>query len=441
MSRYPSEQTRFAHGPLLSACFALEPAWPPLSVTHCARTADAREKHGGSPLSGADTKLPGGAGHFHLPSIRVFILLLFFLLSIIPAGSAAAADSYQVGFRTLGQWSADTGLRLDVNIWYPSIRPPRELNYAPWTIAAARNGKPVEGRFPLLLLSHASPGTRFSYHDTAAWLASCGFVVAAPTHSQDCMDDMSLLFTWRQIGTRAKELSSTIDLLLADQEVAASIDKNRIGLLGFGTGGTAALLLGGALPDCASWPEYCAKAGRRDMYCNRWARDRVNAICQSLPLTKSLADPRIKAVAAAAPGFGMLFSSASFRYFYPPLLLIAAESDTMNRPALHADAIARLLNGKARYLSLPGADTGALMSPCPEALAAELPELCRSVSTEERRAIHRRMDDALSDFFLHVLGSGKNLPVIPPPPDLTPPPPPEPQLPAPAPRPRQRRSR
>ena len=150
------------------------------------------------------------------------------------------------------------------------------------------------------------------------------------------------------------------------------------------------------------------------MYCNRWARDRVNAICQSLPLTESLADPRIK-----APGFGMLFSPASFRYFYPPLLLIAAESDVMNRPSLHADTIARLLNGKARYLSLPGADTGALMSPCPEALAAELPELCRSVSPEERRAIHRHMDDALSDFFLHVLGSGKNLPVIPPPPDLS----------------------
>lgn len=55
------------------------------------------------------------------------------------------------------------------------------------------------------------------------------------------MDNMSLLFTWRQLETRAKELSSTLDLLLADQELAASIDKNRIGLLGFGTGGTAAL--------------------------------------------------------------------------------------------------------------------------------------------------------------------------------------------------------
>lgn len=355
-----------------------------------------------------------------------FILLLLFQV-FVPARAAVAADSYQVGFRTLGQWSADTNLRLDVNIWYPSVRPSRELNYAPWTITAARNGKAVEGRFPLLLLSHASPGTRFSYHDTATKLASYGFVMAAPTHAQDCMDDMGLLFTWRQLESRTKELSGTIDLLLKDPELVASIDKNRIGLVGFGAGGTAALLLGGALPDCISWPVYCAKAGRQDIYCNRWSSDRVNSICRHLPLTKSLADPRIKAVAAVAPGFGMLFSTASFRYFYPPLLLIAAERDAMNRPGLHTDAIARLMNGKARYISLPGADTGALMSPCPESLATELPELCRSVDPEERSVIHQRMDDALSDFFLHFLGNGKNLPIIPQPPDLTPPPQPQAQ--------------
>lgn len=75
------------------------------------------------------------------------------------------------------------------------------------------------------------------------------------------------------------------------------------------------------------------------MYCNRWARDRVNAICQSLPLTESLADPGSRPWPLPPPGFGMLFSPASFRYFYPPLLLIAAESDAMNRPSLHAEPL------------------------------------------------------------------------------------------------------
>lgn len=359
-----------------------------------------------------------------------FLFLLVSLLPLATATPAVAADSYHVGFRTLGEWAAGSKLRLDINVWYPSVRPARLLNYAPWEISAARGGKAVEGRFPLILLSHASPGARFSYHDTAAWLASCGFVVAAPTHSGDCMDNMDLLFTWPQLEVRARELSAVIDLLLANTELASSIDKNRIGVVGFGAGGAAALLLGGALPDCGGWPDYCARAGRQDIYCNPWAKNRIDTLCRSLPLTKSLADPRIKAVAAAAPGFGMLFSPASFRYFYPPLLLIAAEADAINLPARHVRALYEMMDGKPRYLSLKGADAGALMSPCPESLAEELPELCRSVTPEERQAIHQRLDDALSDFFLHYLGSSQNLPSIPPPPNLTPAPQPSTALPA-----------
>ncbi|MDD4701429.1 MAG: hypothetical protein PHI96_04340, partial [Desulfovibrio sp.] len=81
-----------------------------------------------------------------------------------------------------------------------------------------------------------------------------------------------------------------------------------------------------------------------------------------------------------------------------------------------------------------------LMAPCPPSLEAELPELCRSVPKEDRKEIHKSMFAALSDFFLHYLGSGKNLPQIPAPPDLSPPMPPKPQ-PAPAPAQPAKRSR
>ena len=123
-----------------------------------------------------------------ITTIALLVLLLF-------TPSANAADNYMVGFRTLGQSAPDTGLRLAVNVWYPSVRPPRDLNYAPWEISASRAGKAVDGRFPLLLLSHDTAGTRFSYHDTAAWLASLGFVVVAPNHPGDNMDNMDNLLT------------------------------------------------------------------------------------------------------------------------------------------------------------------------------------------------------------------------------------------------------
>ena len=352
-----------------------------------------------------------------LPALCLGILLFSF--------SHARADFYQVGFRTLGQWDAENGLRLDVNLWYPSVRPARDIQYGPWEISAARGGKAVEGRFPLILLSHDTAGSRFSYHDTAAWLAACGFVVAAPTHPGDNMDNMDLLLTWEQLESRTRELSGLITFLLNDQEAEPTIDHERIGILGFGAGGTAALLLGGALPDCEGWKDYCAQAGKNDMYCNVWAQNRMDGLCLNLPLTKSPADPRIKAVAAVAPGFGMLFGRASFRWFYPPLLLVAASGDNLNKTSLHARIIYECTGKKARWLVLDKADAGALMAPCPPALAAELPELCRSVSQKDRETVHKNMFAALSDFFLHYLGSGKNLPSIPAPPDLSPPLPPQ----------------
>ncbi|MDR2056236.1 MAG: hypothetical protein LBQ10_10280 [Desulfovibrio sp.] len=370
------------------------------------------------------------------------LLLLLFSCFVI-AGPTSAAEFHQPGFRTLGQWRAEDRLRLDVNVWYPSVRSPRVLNYSPWEIVAALEGKPVEGRFPLLLLSHDSDGTRFSYHDTAARLASRGFVVAAVTHPSDSMYNMDSLFTLAQFRSRASELSATLDLLLESPQMAQGIDRNRVGIIGFGAGAAAALLLGGALPDCAGWPDYCGRVGSGDGYCNPWAKNRIDRLCAGLPLAASLADPRIKAIAAVAPGYGMLFGKDSFRYFYPPLLLIGAENDRINPPALHADALDALLNGRARHATLKNADAAALVAPCPESLKDELPELCRSVSSAGRNAIHQQLYGLLSDFFLYYLGSDKNLPLIPAPPDLikqeaTVPPPPSAPVPE---KRRQRRSR
>ena len=365
--------------------------------------------------------------------VRPF-LLPSFLLCFVIAGPASAAEFYQPGFRTLGQWRVEDGLRLDVNVWYPSVRPPRALNYAPWEIVAALEGKPVEGRFPLLLLSHDSDGTRFSYHNTAARLASRGFVVAAVTHPADCMYNMDSLFTLTQLRSRALELSATMDLLLENPQAAQGIDRNRVGIIGFGAGAAAALLLGGALPDCAGWPDYCGRTGSGDSYCNPWAKNRINGLCAELPLAASLADPRIKAIAAVAPGYGMLFGRDSFRYFYPPLFLIGAENDGIHPPALHADALGSLLKDRARHATLKDADAASLAAPCPESLENELPELCRSVSSAGRNAIHQQLYALLSDFFLHYLGNDKNLPLIPAPPDSA-----KQEAPAPAPAPEKRR--
>ncbi len=344
--------------------------------------------------------------------------MLLFLFLHLPE---CFAQVYQPGFRTNGIWEDDPPLRLDFNIWYPTVKQPKDLNYPPWVINAAPGAKIAEGRFPLLILSHASPADRFAYHVTASALATEGFIVAAPTHRRDNMHNMDDLFTWNQLTQRIKEIETVIRIILADKDFGQAVDRNRIGLIGYGSGATAALLMGGALPGCDDWPRFCALAGASDPYCAPWARDRIDSLCKNFPLAKSLADTSIKAIAAVSPGFGMIFNQESFKYFHTPLLLVIAGQDSFNRPQLHSAPLAKALGARALLLDLPGAGSTALISPCPPALAEELPELCLSPDPAQKKAIQEKLTATLLAFFTHYLVVTDNLPVIPEPPDIAPP--------------------
>ena len=55
--------------------------------------------------------------------------------------------------------------------------------------------------------------------------------------------------------------------------------------------------------------DYCRKAPQDDAYCYDQPRARMDSMCGHFPLDpRSLTDPRVKAIAAVGPTFGMLFS-------------------------------------------------------------------------------------------------------------------------------------
>lgn len=313
------------------------------------------------------------------------------------------AQMYQPGFKSIGLSMENPPLRMDFAIWYPTKRQPKEITIPPWTINASLNGKPVDGKFPLLIISHATPADRYSYHNLANYLARNGFVVIAPTHGKDCMHNMDDLFTWNQLRRRMSEINGAIAYILEDNEFSGIIDAEKIGMVGFGSGATTALLLGGAIPSCSSWPDYLRDTVKDDAYATLWAKDRMNNLCADLPHERDFQNPQIRAIAAIAPGFGMLFNEESFEKFSVPLLLVAANKDKFNHPKYHFAKIARLLGKKAHLLELENADVGALIAPCPPQLQYELPEICNSVLPEERRKLHIKLAETILTFFKHYL--------------------------------------
>lgn len=326
--------------------------------------------------------------------MKIFII---FLVLLFPQ-ALFAAERYNTGFRTVGVWLQDSGLRLDMNIWYPTTRKMHDHNFMPWSLNVALNAPVANGIFPLLALSHASPGTRFSYHYLASFLVSHGYIVFSPTHPTDSMNNMDDMFTWRQLEKRAKEISACLDMAFADQKLASHIEKGKIGFIGFGSGAAAGLLLAGAQPNCNAWPSYCARARQGDPYCSEWAIGKMKLICDSLSDTQ-LRDDRFKALALVAPAYGMLFDASSFPQSFPPVLLVGAGRDLFNNFELHCEPLARILGKKANYLHLASADATALMNACPPAIESELPELCNSVSPSERAMLHEQLEKAMYSFF------------------------------------------
>ncbi len=135
------------------------------------------------------------------------------------------------------------------------------IEFFPWIINAAPAGSAAPGPFPCLsfpIRQRARATPIMIQHP--GWPPR-GFVVAAPTHPRDCMDNMDDLFTWDQITDRMDNIKTTIDFILKDEEMSKIISLDKIGLLAYGAGGTAArFFTGRRRADCALWPGWCKKS-------------------------------------------------------------------------------------------------------------------------------------------------------------------------------------
>jgi len=334
-----------------------------------------------------------------------FLCKLIFTLILLAICTQAQAkkESFHPGFKTIGIWQTDNNIRIDFNVWYPSIRKPSKVTYGSWKILVAKNGKKAKGIFPVILLSHDSAGGRFSYHSLAAFLAQSGFIVIAPTHYGDNINNMNAIYTIYQMTGRIEHLNIALNAVFNNKFFDGSIDKNNIGVLGFGVGGTAALILGGANLEPKGWVNFCKYAEKHDPYCTPWAKARIEKLIAKLPNLKILPKPQIKAVAIITPSYGMFFDDNSCKNFTAPLLIVKAEEDSINLAPFHADALKDIFYDKAIFATIKKTDSFALMSSCPPDILKDLKSMCTTVSPKQRLAIHSQLYPLIKQFFSNTL--------------------------------------
>ncbi|CAK7038755.1 MAG: hypothetical protein DELT_00689 [Desulfovibrio sp.] len=409
------------------------------------------------------------------------ILPALFLMLVTGAGTVFASGASpklpNPGFRSLGLWGDEKNTRLDIAVWYPTHRATRDVNLEGWSFRAGMNRDPVPGLHPVILLSHNAASSRAASHDLAAHLARHGFVVIAPTHRKDNADDTSGFFHAAIYAERPVDLILALERTYADPTLAAVMDRNRIGVLGVGSGAVTALQLAGAIPDMARLPGYCGEGTMLDPLCSHWAKSfhpqmqsefaalfadaperltpalekaiaplpaRETAAATDTPATPAMENPaalptpdivdpaepekttanpqelprerqHVLAVGLLTPGAVDLFPDASITTVFAQVGIFAAMNDSVYASAKVAERLQALLPHRPASRIVADADFFDLQAPCPPAYLDSFPALCGHQSPTAQGARKAR-----NDFFVRFFQKALGAPLPPPlPPDST----------------------
>jgi predicted dienelactone hydrolase len=218
----------------------------------------------------------------------------------------AARGNHRVGVKTLELTDESRARKLTLEVWYPATLADAQAEQTIYkaTIGstkfdlpgrAARDANLEPGKFPLVILSHGQPGSRFMMSYLTEHLASCGFVVAAIDHTGSTYDDLT------QESYVSSIVDRPLDILFSIDAVAASIanaDSSNVALMGYSYGGYSSLNAAGMGLDKENLEAYAQGAGNDGPSFILPFIDDLSKVRGSNVVKP---DPRVKAVFVMAP--------------------------------------------------------------------------------------------------------------------------------------------
>jgi predicted dienelactone hydrolase len=216
-----------------------------------------------------------------------------------------------------------------------------------WTIGTSvsfENAPIARGHqpFPVIIFSHGAQTNAIEYVYTLEALASFGFIVAAPDHLNDTLDDLRIDFINSQAGfalipcfdglpspcarpgvpksmtDRVHDVSAIIDAL--PTWFGNRVDTSRVGVMGHSRGTVTALAAAGG---STTW---------------------------GFP-----ADPRVKAIMGLAIGVPAITFGANVQNVTVPALLVAGTLDTRAPPAISQAAFDMLASTEKNFVLIENA--------------------------------------------------------------------------------------
>lgn len=269
--------------------------------------------------------------------------------AVDPVTFLAEPGPYGVGHREREVQYTDAagGARsLRTSVWYPTADTsgaPATYWYAVYTSDVAwEDAAPLAGPFPAVAYSHGHMGYAEASSFLAEHLASHGYVVVAPDHQGNTVLDDPARDTAIYLD-RGRDLAAALDALAAGQLDASAWSGDAV-VVGHSFGGYTGYGVAGAPFDVAAIDAACA-AGSDASVCTSWDPT------WSAAFAAGVADDRVRALVAMAPGDFWMYGAAGVAGVAVPTLLMTGEAD----PERDADGAAyRDALPAARWLDVRG---------------------------------------------------------------------------------------
>jgi predicted dienelactone hydrolase len=297
-------------------------------------------------------------------------------------------QAYQAGITRI---TVEDDKGFEAFVAYPTTVPEMLVAAGPMMLSAASEAPVAVGaRFPIVLFSHGSgrgTGTPLLHRELILHLARQGFVVVAPFHPG----------AGRPFAERPRHMRKAFATIQVDSRFSARVDPARVGMIGFSFGGAVTLLSAGAMLDLDHVSSYCREHRDDPRACDGIPTDRSFA---GLPPKKSADAISLKSIVLLEP-FGAPFTPAGLAAVNMPVLIYHTQQTDL-RPDGNALAVARALPRPPRLATIPGGHF-VFVDPCPAALEAQAPQLCRDPSGVDRTAILKVARHEIADFLLATL--------------------------------------
>ena len=301
--------------------------------------------------------------------------------------------------------------KLEGTLWYPAspdARVKRQHSNGVWVgVDVAKKGEPIEGTFPLVVLSHGMYGKARNQNWLAHDLVQQGYIAVTLNHPGTStwlreVDDA------RQIWERPKDVSRTISYLLESHDLGVQIDPNRVYVAGHSLGGMTTVQLAGGRYAPEQIDEIC-KSDPSELICELTEMWQLGQTQQDREaMSQDLRDPRIKAVAVLDLGGTQTFSPESLAAITTPMLVIGAPKDVQESLDLDRESrklVSMLPEETTTYMEPASLSHFDFLGTCTEKaipiLEDEVPGdgyICFD-GTQERTEDHAIVSSALIDFF------------------------------------------